>query len=131
MLMAELGEDNHGGPLAEVSRGLVQLHRRYYGKGPTTARTYMLDDSVISLLHGGFTTVERTLIEDGNVDAVHNVRHAFQTSMETLFRRVVEDALDRKVIAYMSQVHHDPDLAAELFMLEPLSEPVTAEDEEG
>jgi hypothetical protein len=29
------------------------------------------------------------------------------------------EALGRKVIAYMSQIHADPEIAVELFMLEP------------
>jgi uncharacterized protein YbcI len=32
---------------------------------------------------------------------------------------VVETATGRKVIAYMSQIHSDPDIAVEIFVLEP------------
>ena len=32
---------------------------------------------------------------------------------------IVERELDRKVIAFMSQNHIDPDLAVEVFVLEP------------
>ena len=39
--------------------------------------------------------------------------------MEDQFTEVVEKALGRKVIAYMSQIHADPDMAVELFVLEP------------
>ena len=39
--------------------------------------------------------------------------------MEERFTNVVEGALGRKVIAYMSQVHSGPDISAELFVLEP------------
>ena len=105
--------------LAEITRGLVQLHSEYYGKGPTKAKTYMVNDTVICLLEGGFTTVERTLIEGGDSDAVHDIRLSFQRAMEAPFREVVENALGRRVIAYMSQINHDPDIAAELFVLEP------------
>jgi len=130
MLMAELDGDQQADARAEISRGLVQLHRQYYGKGPTKALTYMVNDSVVCLLHGGFTTVERTLIDSGDASAVHYIRHSFQTAMEVPFRKVIEDALDRKVIAYMSQVHHDPDLAVELFVLEKVPEILTAQREE-
>jgi uncharacterized protein YbcI len=74
------------------------------------------------MLHGGFTTVERTLIDAGNAAAVHDIRHSFQIAMEEHFTRIVEEATDRRVIAYMSQIHHDPDIAMELFMLEPAPE---------
>jgi uncharacterized protein YbcI len=111
-----------GEMLAQISTGLVQLHSRYYGKGPTKAKTHMVNDTVISILRGGFTTVERTLIDQGNVDAVYDMRRSFQMVMEEQFTAVVEGATGRKVIAYMSQIHQDPDLAVEIFMLESASE---------
>jgi uncharacterized protein YbcI len=105
--------------LAGISTGLVQLHSRYYGKGPTKAKTHMVNDTVICILRGGFTTVERTLVDTGQVEPVLQMRSSFQQAMEEEFRTVVETATGRKVIAYMSTVHIDPDLAVELFMLEP------------
>jgi uncharacterized protein YbcI len=105
--------------LAEVTKGMISLHRRFYGKGPTKAKTYMVNDMVICQLEGGFTTVERTLIKEHDVEAVLRIRRSFQAAMEEHFTKVVEDALGRGVIAYMSQIHADPDLAVELFMLEP------------
>jgi len=47
--------------------------------------------------------------------------------MEEQFTNVVEGALGRKVIAYMSQVHSDPDISAELFVLEPAEAPMLVE----
>jgi uncharacterized protein YbcI len=113
--------------LAEISTGLVQLHSRYYGKGPTKAKTHMVDDTVISILKGGFTTVERTLVETGKTESVYQMRRSFQQAMEVEFTEVVEEATGRKVIAYMSQIHTDPDLAVELFVLEP-EEPESGSD---
>ena len=110
--------------LSEIGRGLAELHTEYYGKGPARARTYMLNDTVICLLEGGFTTVERTLIADGNSEAVHHIRRSFQTTMEKPFKDVVEGASDRRVLAYMSQIHTSPDIAVELFVLEPQEAPV-------
>jgi uncharacterized protein YbcI len=109
--------------LAQISTGLVQLHSRYYGKGPTKAKTHMVNDTVVAILRDGFTTVERTLVETGQVESVYQMRRSFQQSMEDEFRRVIEEATGRKVIAYMSSIHVDPDLAVEIFVLEPVEEP--------
>jgi hypothetical protein len=38
--------------------------------------------------------------------------------MRPLFRQVVEEALRRPVVAFMGATHHDPELSAELFILE-------------
>ena len=113
------GQPRVGTELAEVTKGMISLHRRFYGKGPTKAKTYAVNDTVVCVLEGGFTTVERTLIDEHDVDAVLQIRRSFQHAMEGHFTEVVENALGRKVIAYMSQIHADPDLAVELFVLEP------------
>src|SRR5918996_871423 len=100
--------------LAEISTGLVQLHSRYYGKGPTKAKTHMVNDTVISILRGGFTTVERTLLDTGREESVYQMRRPFQQVMETEFRRIVEEASGRRVIAYMSSINVEPELAVEI-----------------
>ena len=118
--------------LAQISTGLVQLHSRFYVKGPTKAKTHMVNDTIVSILQGGFTTVERTLLDTGDAQSVLQVRSSFQHAMEGEFRRVIEEATGRKVIAYMSTVHTNPDLAVELFVLEPAAgdEPLVGEGHE-
>jgi uncharacterized protein YbcI len=116
--MAESGATGRGTHASEISDGLVSLHKQYYGRGPTQARTYLVNDTVISLLRGGFTQIERTLIDQGNADAVHEMRRNFQAVMREEFSNVVEKATGRKVVAYMSQIHSDPDIAVEIFVLE-------------
>lgn len=120
---------SHGAMVAEISRGLVHLHRRFYGRGPTQAKTYALDDTVTCMLAGGFTTVERTLIDDGRSEDVERIRRSFQQAMRERFTGLVEDATGRSVIAYMSQVHTNPDMAVELFVLEPAEEGLVGERE--
>jgi hypothetical protein len=39
--------------------------------------------------------------------------------MRQLFSKAVEEAVGRKVIGFLSQVHVDPDLSIETFILEP------------
>jgi uncharacterized protein YbcI len=92
---------------------------RYYGRGPTEAKSHLVDDLVVCVLWNGFTTVERTLLERGEHGAVEEFRRTFQKAMEEQFVEVVEDATERRVHAYMSQVHVNPDVAIEIFMLSP------------
>ena len=116
-----------GEALAGISNALVGLHKRYYGKGPVRAKTFLVDNTVLCLLEGGFTIVERTLIDIGRDEVVRDLRHNFQLAMQDQFTRVIEDALGRRVLAYLSQVHTDPDVAVELFMLEPVDRSEVAE----
>jgi uncharacterized protein YbcI len=124
VLSHQNGSDGAG--LTGVTHELVGLHTEYYGQGPAKARSYMIGDALVSILEGGFTTVEKTLMAEGRAPAVHHVRRSFQSAMEGRFRAVVEDATGRKVVAYMSQIHTDPDLAVELFVLDGTAEAANA-----
>jgi uncharacterized protein YbcI len=112
-------EDVHGEELAQITNGIVQLFSEYYGRGPTRAKSYLLDDAyVVTVLRDTLTTVERTLAETGHGDQVRSVRITFQEAMADEFKSVVERALGRPVLAYHSQLLIDADLGFELFVLE-------------
>jgi uncharacterized protein YbcI len=90
-----------------------------YGRGPTKAKTYILDDSyVICVMHEIFTTAEQTLIDAGEKDLVRRTRIAFQTALADQFKAVVSDALDRQVLTYHSQIVFAPPSCFEFFILE-------------
>lgn len=108
-----------GSTLAVISRRIVGLVKEYYGKGPTNVRTYHFGDLVVVLMKGGYTPVERTLIDEGKSQAVIDQRSAFQDVMRPRFKRVIEEELERRVLAFMSTIHYDPDFNAELFVLAP------------
>jgi len=105
--------------MAAVSDGLMHLHMRFYGRGPTRAKSHLVDDLVVCMLWNGFTTVEETLIARGEVASVEALRRSFQGAMESQFTDVIEAATGRVVRAYLSQVHVDPNFAVELFLLNP------------
>ena len=116
---------HNGSPNAEISRSAVQLLREYTGRGPTRARTTINGDSVMIVLGDILTKGERKLAENGKAERVLAVRHDFQLVMRDELVALVERTLDRKVIAFMSDNHLDPDLSVEVFILEPAtSEPV-------
>lgn len=103
-----------------MTRGIVRIHAEYFGKGPTRARTERIGtDGVICVLRDTLTAVERTLIERGRAEQVIALRRSFQDVMAPEFRSTVEAALGRPVVAFLSQVHVDPDIATEIFFLGP------------
>ena len=97
--MADVQQSPRGAMAAEISNGLVSLHHEFYGKGPSKAKTYLVDDTVLCVLNEGFTTVERTLINGGDSGAVHDIRRSFQSAMKEQFTAVVENATGRSVTA--------------------------------
>jgi uncharacterized protein YbcI len=112
-------EAHNGEALAEVTNGIVRLFSEYYGRGPTRAKSYLLDDTyVVTVLRDTLTTVERTLADTGHGDQVRAVRLTFQEAMAETFKAVVEEALGRPVASYHSQLLIDADMGFELFVLE-------------
>jgi uncharacterized protein YbcI len=103
----------------KISTGAVQLLREYTGRGPTKAKTTIDGDVVTVLLEDTLTKGERKLAEKGGSDRVLALRHDFQTAMQADLVALVEDRLGRKVVAFMSENHIDPDLGVETFVLEP------------
>ena len=101
-----------------ISRRMVQLHKEYYGRGPTKAKTYVHGDLVVVLMRGGFTKVEETLLRGGRGDAVVQQRMEFQEVMMGRFKEVIAEETGRKVVAMMSGSHQHPDLLGEIFVLE-------------
>jgi uncharacterized protein YbcI len=108
-----------GDELAEITNGIVRLFSEYYGRGPTRAKSYMLEERyVVTVLRDTMTTVERTLAEHGHVNMVRQVRGTFQEAMAASFKGVVEQALGRGVASYHSQILVEPDVGFEFFLLE-------------
>ena len=101
-----------------VANAITRLHRQHYGRGAASARTVMGRDHVVVFMEDIYTTAERTLIDDGKFETVRATRKAFQLTLAGAFTAAVEELTGRRVIAFMSEVHIDPDVSAELFVLE-------------
>jgi uncharacterized protein YbcI len=93
----------------------------YTGRGPTRARTYISDDLVTVVLQDTLTMGERSLVRDGQAELVIATRKAFQRTMASQLIAAVERESGRKVLAFLSDNHIDPDVAVESFVLQPSS----------
>ena len=110
-------EVNVGEVRARIANEFVRLHRAYYGKGPTRARTYLVDDLVVVVLQETFTTAEQTLIDRGESGSIQHIRRRFQQAMADQFKSVVEQATGRRVRSFMSETDIDQDISVEVFLL--------------
>jgi uncharacterized protein YbcI len=110
------------GQSTAISNAIGSLHREHYGRGADRIRTTINVDHAVTVLEDCFTTVERRMIAQGEFLKVRDTRVLFQDWMGPTFIEAVEDATGRKVRAFFSQVGHDPDMAVELFLLEPATE---------
>jgi uncharacterized protein YbcI len=102
---------------ARISKELVRLHADYYGKGPTKAKTYIVDDLVVVVLEESFTRAEKTLVGRGEREAIQHIRRRFQQQMAESFIGIVEQATGRRVRAFLSETDIDQDVSVETFLL--------------
>jgi uncharacterized protein YbcI len=111
--------DPHDGELnAAISNAVVTLLSAYTGRGPTRAQTSIHNNLVVVLLQDTLTKGERALVAHGRAEKVLELRSEFQTAMRGEAMEVIAQITGRKVTAFMSANHIDPDLAAEMFVLD-------------
>jgi len=100
----------------------VGLKKRFYGKGPTKAKTYINDNYVLCVLQGGLTRNEETLLEAGEETLVRQYRLRFQEVMAPPTTEAIERLTGRRVISYHSQITFHPDYGFEIFVLDEAPE---------
>jgi uncharacterized protein YbcI len=105
--------------LAAISNSIVGILREHYGRGPMKAKTYALDDIIVVVMRGsGFTPLEQTIMDHGAPDRVIDMRHDFQRVMATRYTQTIEALTGRKVLAFLSQAHLEPDITMEIFFID-------------
>jgi uncharacterized protein YbcI len=95
------------------------LLREHYGRGPLKAKTYALDDIVVCVMRGsGFTPLEQTMMNAGDGGRVVAMREDFQGMMAERYKDLIERLTQRKVLAFLSQAHIEPDITIEVFFID-------------
>jgi len=118
--MASITQRPTGGSLtAAISNAVVRITAEYTGRGPTKARTSIRDDVVVVLVQDTMTKGERSLQTAGESELVLTTRGRYQQAMRDDLIGAVETLTSRTVLAFMSANHMDPDMGAEIFVLQP------------
>jgi uncharacterized protein YbcI len=105
--------------LVELSNAVVGIHKQFYGKGPTKARSHLSHDLLTVVLEGGYTRGEQTLHDRGYDEQIVQTRLAMQASVEGELRAAVEAILGRQVRSFMSANDPSNEMQAEIFVLVP------------
>jgi uncharacterized protein YbcI len=105
-----------------ISNAMVQIQREYLGRGPTKVRTSLRDNTIVVLMEDTLTRAERSLVNDGKTELVLHTRASFQGTMKHDMIAAVEEITERRVVAFMSTNHVDPDVACEILVLAPQTE---------
>ena len=118
--MSSDGQWHDGELVARISTTVVRALARTTGRGPAKAKTTLGDNGVFVVLQDSLTRGEQTLVDAGESVAVLDLRRRWQRVMQADVSREIEELTGRKVIGFMSDNHIDPDIAVEVFVLEPL-----------
>jgi uncharacterized protein YbcI len=105
-----------------LANAMVGMKKQFYGRGPTAAKAWILDDYVFVAMEGGLTRNEETLLADGKDDLVRSYRLAFQETVADTVMAAVSELLGRRVLTYHSQIVFHPPRTFEIFVLEPQAE---------
>ncbi len=107
--------------LSRISTEMVRTQKQFFGKGPTQAKSYFLDDMLIIVMKGGLTTAEKTMLDFGEADKVREFRQVFENQMAGRLTSMIEGLTGRKVVNYQSQVLFAPDRVLEIFVFDDLA----------
>ena len=117
-------------PMLEISNAMVGLYKEAFGRGPTKARAQFAgQDTLVVILEASLTVAERNLVALGEHQRLREARLFFQYALEDQFRAIVEQALGRRTVAFVSGIDTERDVAIEVFTLEPAEAPEPASSE--
>jgi uncharacterized protein YbcI len=119
MEMASQGDTTNGEIARQLSRGIVDLHKKYLGRGASHARSHVHDDLAVTLLSGTMTHAEETLKEENRDEMVREQRRVFQDAFRKEAIALAEQITGRDVVAFLSDHAVDPDYAIEVFVFAP------------
>jgi uncharacterized protein YbcI len=116
----------HPGELAAaISKVVVGELASTAGRGPTKAKTTLGENAVFVVLQDTLARGELNLVDAGESVTVLDLRRRWQNIMRDSCSRAIEELTGRKMIGFMSDNHIDPDIAVEVFILEPLEADAT------
>jgi uncharacterized protein YbcI len=97
--------------------------KQYYGKGPVSAKSYLVDDLLFIVMREGVTQAEQTMLDAGHQDTVRQFRQEFENEMAQRLTYMVEQLTGRRVINYQSQIMFDPNMSIEMFVFDRPADP--------
>jgi uncharacterized protein YbcI len=81
-----------GPAAAAICNAVVRALKRTCGKGPTKMKAYGLDDHIAVVAQDILTTLERTLVQNGNEQLVREARHVLADEVAKECRAEIEQA---------------------------------------
>lgn len=116
----EMTPELTGGELnAAVTREVVRIHTATIGRGPRKSYSFHNGNTLVTVLLEVLTRAEQNLVSYDEGEAVLATRRIAQQTMAGEMKAAVEKLTGRSVVAFMSDNHLEPDMAIEVFILDP------------
>jgi uncharacterized protein YbcI len=114
--------DPTASPTLEIANAIVGAYKDALGRGPTKSRVHFAGaDTLVVVLEDTMTVQERNLAALGEEEPLREYRLLLTRALEDRFRSIVERALGRRTVAFVSGFDTLRDVAVELFTLTPES----------
>ena len=104
--------------LSTISNEMVQAQKNSFGRGPTQAKSYLLDDFLLVVMRHGATTAEGTAIELGRQDLAREFRLGIQEVLADRLIPRLQELTGRRIVNHRSQVLFAPHIVVEIFFFE-------------
>ncbi|MGE0506075.1 MAG: Na-translocating system protein MpsC family protein [Solirubrobacterales bacterium] len=104
-------------PSANISKEVIAVLKSELGRGPTKAKTYLLDECVLILLREGHTRQEETNLRASGGRSVAQGRVDVSEAIREPLISVVERQTGRSVVGFMSSSQQNPSLLSFVFVL--------------
>lgn len=109
-------------PTLEIANAMVRAYKDALGRGPTRSHVHFAGaDTLVVVLQDTMTVQERTLASLSKEGPLREHRLLLTRALEDRFRSIVERALGRRTLAFISGFDTLRDVAVEIFTLAPES----------
>jgi uncharacterized protein YbcI len=115
---AEAAYESRRALLRRISQEMTGAQKREFGQGPVSVRSYLFDDLLQVVMRDGLTVAEKSMVRFGRGDTVRSFRQEFQDGMAKQLIDLVEQATERKVINFASQIMFEPDIVISTFVFD-------------
>ena len=109
-------------PTLEIANAIARAYKDALGRGPTKSRAHFAGaDTLVVVLEETMTVQERNLASLRETEPLREYRLVVTRALEDRFRSIVERALGRRTVAFVSGFDTVRDVAVEVFTLAPES----------
>lgn len=104
---------------AEISAAFIKFQRELIGRGPQEAKTYIINDMLITRFKGVLTIEEKHLVNrDSGKKLVKKMRELLREMYSEEYEKIVEDHTGCKVLSSHSDISTKTGERIEVFILD-------------